>query len=93
ITSVVLVLLSVVAVSQVTALPDSSQGHRIEIRADDVLPDKLNAEMKDAFQKYIGGLNPAAKDALSRDIKAFMDMDPEERRKVLEQMSKNKKSE
>jgi len=82
ITSVVLVLLSVVAVSQVTALP-SSQGHRIEIWADDVIPDNVKAEVKGAFQTYIDSLDQLSRDVLSNEVKTFVNMDPEERRKSL----------
>jgi hypothetical protein len=86
ITSVVLVLLSVVAVSQAAALLGSSQGHRIETRADDVLPDNVKTAMKEAIHKYYDRLSPAAKEELKKESVAFEKMDPEERRKALEKM-------
>ncbi|KAK3808505.1 MAG: hypothetical protein J3Q66DRAFT_354980 [Benniella sp.] len=89
ITSVVLVLLSVVAVSQATALSSSSsQGRRLEVRADDVMP-KVKAEIKD----YVDSLPQASRDALKKAIETYNKMSPEEQMKALEEARKNIKPE
>jgi hypothetical protein len=93
ITSVVLVLLSVVAASQVTAFPSSSQGHRIEIRADGVTPGNAVAEIKHEIQQYVDKLDPGSRKALENSLRTFNNMNPEGQEKALEEIRKHIKPE